>query len=475
LVVRPPVEQPTFSEENQKIIEAVKALTNLFSAGVKEETIDSVSKTDYLPEARVSENPTFTQAKPDYCVILNDTDGSPIGNGFRFGEYLYSAGHVFAETALNLGRLLPREVKLPKPTRVRNDVVRYKVNFANLGTKSCGLTPGRVRLAPIEIIGASFDNDKVTWTKARGSVFKTPVPGLYEHDANTSPGMSGAVVIQNNRLIGIHVGYRAGSNRNVFVGLYPCLAGASLDLLIPRGASQYAGESAVRDENIDQEDIDVFVKRNALVRKAIENQDFNFSSDDDPLSEGFEDRLYAAREIMNSEHNISGMEMEDLFDFVRYGGSMGGRFSKYDDYYLPESNPLTREVGGAQVNLLVEDVPDVEKSSVPEVSTPEPVNGTDFRVGSKNGQPVLESATDASSEPSKLLMPTSKEANTEELLVEMEQRILQRLELVLQNTGVPVSQLKEPLKPELKLRKRSSRKKKSNSLLVTPTLQKVVQ
>jgi hypothetical protein len=66
-------------------------------------------------------------------------------------------------------------------------------------------------------IGYSLDKDE--YTASTGRFYDSGFPGLFLHDIDTVPGMSGSPILQDSKVVAVHIGYSQILNTNIAVAL----------------------------------------------------------------------------------------------------------------------------------------------------------------------------------------------------------------------------------------------------------------
>jgi hypothetical protein len=148
-------------------------------------------------------------------------DETFIGSCFRYGDYLVSAYHVFAE-----GTYWKTPNSSWRSPIYAESVRRFKhdLDVAFIRIPSCDLTKlsayktftSPPNLAYVTITG--FDYKTGDWKVGRGNLSsKDETRHCVQHLVSTKPGFSGSPVIYDGRVVGVHIGARPHGAHNVMV------------------------------------------------------------------------------------------------------------------------------------------------------------------------------------------------------------------------------------------------------------------
>jgi hypothetical protein len=258
----------------------------------------------YVPEKALANPQVRAIDKQPYLVEFVTNEGFHVGWGFRVDNTICTATHVARDSTYVLNpynKERAYEIKSFK-RKVSNDVCKLvgsTASFAMLGVKKCKVGKMR-RNAALYIPEVTFFGNKTSTVAHSGAVLgevQLPLPYAVKHSVSTKPGFSGAPMVSEGYVVGVHIGSLEGE--------------ANVGSVISPAYVKYDPESATGDEPVygqaddewnDLKEADA-ERQNAKAyrqfmsgrarnfdkkRKNVQPTRFEFDSDDD--DEWFNDR-----------------------------------------------------------------------------------------------------------------------------------------------------------------------------------------
>jgi hypothetical protein len=191
------------------------------------------------PEMSLRNSTLRSSVLPPPQLFCYDSEGRVIGGGFRSGNRLITAAHVWSENPSYIGRDTTKLIRVPDTAQVVSvstkegkgraarivDIVSVKFEndaiWSALSVKSSTITSA-TRGQGISVTGPHGDG--VSMANGVVSDYGTH-PLQFTHTASTVPGFSGCPIYQGTRVIGVHVCAvdDAARPHNVAIALYPLL------------------------------------------------------------------------------------------------------------------------------------------------------------------------------------------------------------------------------------------------------------
>jgi hypothetical protein len=464
---------PDVDEDTSKLIEENKLLRSLLTS--REDQTSNFEP--YDSEDIFNKKPLYNIAAPSTCVKIYNELGDVVGSGFRIHDWLVTANHndAWAAVTERFG-LIPAQVTLPPGTQIAEDVVRYRLTqqqWSVLGIKKFSKLGRVTRGTMMRVQGFSPIHNK--WIESRGVPLTRldSNPGVYTYNANTVRGMSGGPVTRDDIVYGIHLGAKKNTKVNVFAGLFPFFAREQMEALAgayppviqnvtkPTGEIEdnYTPESAGKHRHdlsnyqhnyLDSDVVEMYVKRNKELRRAINRQE-DFDFDERDYEPGVAER-FAQVQQLGYYDTATGYQRADLDDYIMFGDRPSGYAELSDIYDMECFSPQP-----------------VEEDSSPPSEIPK--DEEDFGTGSNVMQPALEPSMEkmrTSSDPSDLIY--REVATLRQGILDL-MEALPQWETVNESSTLPQSPQKNQMNLASKGRKRSSRKKKSTPVSSTATPQ----